>query len=240
MGNTSRVSDGSESPPHWNAGLCRDWPTHVCFTAGRGLKSHAYTHSVQFTHHVFLNLHTLKFYCLPDNYEIIDSSLEDITVSTSTSDDAFFTWTWIAFMIEHIFELKQTLQWKRLTVEWRNKIVLNGMLWMGIFVSLGMYTLYIWIQLKYCHCLVWKVTSQKGQTKMNLYKQSLHVNMQNRAGFGCLQVRVESKRDETHWPKCTGYQLFYFICIHMKIAVIKININLVWRNVWLVLPVNSD
>ncbi|XP_078205092.1 ubiquitin carboxyl-terminal hydrolase 39 isoform X2 [Callithrix jacchus] len=46
---------------------------------GRGLKSHAYIHSVQFSHHVFLNLHTLKFYCLPDNYEIIDSSLEDIT-----------------------------------------------------------------------------------------------------------------------------------------------------------------
>ncbi|MFT7805120.1 U4/U6.U5 tri-snRNP-associated protein 2 [Arapaima gigas] len=46
---------------------------------GRGQKSHAYTHSVQFSHHVFLNLHTLKFYCLPDNYEIIDSSLEDIT-----------------------------------------------------------------------------------------------------------------------------------------------------------------
>lgn len=56
-----------------------DW---FCFLAGRGQKSHAYTHSVQFTHHVFLNLHTLKFYCLPDNYEIIDSSLEDITVST--------------------------------------------------------------------------------------------------------------------------------------------------------------
>ncbi|NXN09551.1 SNUT2 protein, partial [Indicator maculatus] len=46
---------------------------------GRGLRSHAYIHSVQFSHHVFLNLHTLKFYCLPDNYEIIDSSLEDIT-----------------------------------------------------------------------------------------------------------------------------------------------------------------
>ncbi|KTG44744.1 hypothetical protein cypCar_00022820, partial [Cyprinus carpio] len=46
---------------------------------GRGQKSHAYIHSVQFAHHVFLNLHTLKFYCLPDNYEIIDSSLEDIT-----------------------------------------------------------------------------------------------------------------------------------------------------------------
>lgn len=35
---------------------------------------------MQLSHHVFLNLHTLKFYCLPDNYEIIDSSLEDITV----------------------------------------------------------------------------------------------------------------------------------------------------------------
>uniref|UniRef100_A0A671KT76 Ubiquitin carboxyl-terminal hydrolase 39 n=1 Tax=Sinocyclocheilus anshuiensis TaxID=1608454 RepID=A0A671KT76_9TELE len=42
---------------------------------GRGQKSHAYIHSVQFAHHVFLNLHTLKFYCLPDNYEIIDSSI---------------------------------------------------------------------------------------------------------------------------------------------------------------------
>lgn len=57
-------------------------PSHSLssFPTGRGLKSHAYIHSVQFSHHVFLNLHTLKFYCLPDNYEIIDSSLEDITV----------------------------------------------------------------------------------------------------------------------------------------------------------------
>lgn len=48
--------------------------------AGRGQKSHAYTHSVQIGHHVFINLHTLKFYCLPDNYEVIDSSLDDIKV----------------------------------------------------------------------------------------------------------------------------------------------------------------
>ncbi|XP_069773795.1 ubiquitin carboxyl-terminal hydrolase 39 isoform X2 [Narcine bancroftii] len=53
----------------------------VCgkYFQGRGLKSYANIHSVQVGHHVFLNLHTLKFYCLPDNYEIIDSSLEDIT-----------------------------------------------------------------------------------------------------------------------------------------------------------------
>lgn len=52
----------------------------VCgkYFQGRGNNTHAYTHSVSESHHVFLNLHTLKFYCLPDNYEIIDSSLDDI------------------------------------------------------------------------------------------------------------------------------------------------------------------
>ncbi|CAD5118010.1 DgyrCDS6750 [Dimorphilus gyrociliatus] len=52
----------------------------VCgkYFQGRGQKSHAYTHSVQEGHHVFLNLATTKFYCLPDNYQIIDQSLEDI------------------------------------------------------------------------------------------------------------------------------------------------------------------
>jgi len=55
---------------------------HSCFIVfpGRGQHSHAYTHSVQVGHRVWLNLETLKFYCLPDNYEIIDPSLEDIKV----------------------------------------------------------------------------------------------------------------------------------------------------------------
>ena len=48
------------------------------YPLGRGKNTHAYTHSVHNDHHVFLNLHTLKFYCLPDNYEIIDATLEDI------------------------------------------------------------------------------------------------------------------------------------------------------------------
>ncbi|XP_065347012.1 ubiquitin carboxyl-terminal hydrolase 39 [Cloeon dipterum] len=52
----------------------------VCgkYFQGRGQNTYAYTHSVAESHHVFLNLLTLKFYCLPDNYEIIDSSLDDI------------------------------------------------------------------------------------------------------------------------------------------------------------------
>ena len=45
----------------------------VCgkYFQGRGTNTLAYTHSVSDGHHVYLNLHTLKFYCLPDNYEII-------------------------------------------------------------------------------------------------------------------------------------------------------------------------
>ncbi|XP_076807071.1 ubiquitin carboxyl-terminal hydrolase 39-like isoform X2 [Clavelina lepadiformis] len=66
----------SVSLSHLNVYACL-----VCgkYFQGRGRKSHANTHSVEVNHHVFLNLYTLKFYCLPDNYQIIDSSLEDIT-----------------------------------------------------------------------------------------------------------------------------------------------------------------
>ena len=52
----------------------------VCgkYFQGRGSNTHAYTHAVSENHRVFLNLETQKFYCLPDNYEIIDASLGDI------------------------------------------------------------------------------------------------------------------------------------------------------------------
>jgi hypothetical protein len=52
----------------------------VCgkYFQGRGNNTHAYTHSVSEGHRVFLNLDTKKFYCLPDNYEVIDAALGDI------------------------------------------------------------------------------------------------------------------------------------------------------------------
>ena len=52
----------------------------VCgkYFQGRGSNTHAYTHSVSDNHRVFLNLETKKFYCLPDNYQVIDASLGDI------------------------------------------------------------------------------------------------------------------------------------------------------------------
>lgn len=52
----------------------------VCgkYFQGRGKSTHAFIHSVHESHHIYLNLETLKFYCLPDNYEINDPSLDDI------------------------------------------------------------------------------------------------------------------------------------------------------------------
>uniref|UniRef100_A0AC35UG73 U4/U6.U5 tri-snRNP-associated protein 2 n=1 Tax=Rhabditophanes sp. KR3021 TaxID=114890 RepID=A0AC35UG73_9BILA len=63
----------------------------VCgkYFQGRGIATQAYTHSLEVDHRVFINLSTLKFYCLPDNYEIVDPSLEDIKYvlnPTFTSD----------------------------------------------------------------------------------------------------------------------------------------------------------
>uniref|UniRef100_A0A5K3F672 ubiquitinyl hydrolase 1 n=1 Tax=Mesocestoides corti TaxID=53468 RepID=A0A5K3F672_MESCO len=66
----------SVSLSHLNVYACL-----VCgkYFQGRGSNTHAHTHSVDENHHVFLNLETHRFYCLPDNYEIVDGSLEDIT-----------------------------------------------------------------------------------------------------------------------------------------------------------------
>jgi U4/U6.U5 tri-snRNP-associated protein 2 len=52
----------------------------VCgkYFQGRGKHTQAYTHALQEGHHVFMNLTDGRTYCLPDGYEVIDSSLADI------------------------------------------------------------------------------------------------------------------------------------------------------------------
>ncbi|KAI8913248.1 spindle pole body protein [Gorgonomyces haynaldii] len=52
----------------------------VCgkYYQGRGRNTHAYFHSMEQDHHVFLNLKTQKAYVLPDGYEVEDPSLDDI------------------------------------------------------------------------------------------------------------------------------------------------------------------
>ncbi|KAF4665797.1 hypothetical protein FOL47_004426 [Perkinsus chesapeaki] len=52
----------------------------VCgkYYSGRGQGTCAYTHALEKKHYVFINLKDTKVYCIPDGYEIIDASLDDI------------------------------------------------------------------------------------------------------------------------------------------------------------------
>lgn len=76
----------------------------VCgkYYQGRGLKSHAHTHSLETGHHVYINLQTEKVYCLPDGYEINDSSLDDIRHVL-----------YPRFSREQVLHLDENRQWSR-------------------------------------------------------------------------------------------------------------------------------
>ncbi|XP_020264206.1 LOW QUALITY PROTEIN: U4/U6.U5 tri-snRNP-associated protein 2-like [Asparagus officinalis] len=76
----------------------------VCgkYFQGRGLSSHAYTHSLEAGHHVYINLQTEKVYCLPDGYEINDPSLDDIRHVLNPR-----------FTREQVLHLDENRQWSR-------------------------------------------------------------------------------------------------------------------------------
>ncbi|KAL8461577.1 hypothetical protein ACS0TY_032092 [Phlomoides rotata] len=76
----------------------------VCgkYFQGRGQKSHAYTHSLEAGHHVYINLRTEKVYCLPDGYEVIDPSLDDIRHVLNPR-----------FSREQVLQIDQNRQWSR-------------------------------------------------------------------------------------------------------------------------------
>ncbi|URD89757.1 U4 U6.U5 tri-snRNP-associated protein [Musa troglodytarum] len=76
----------------------------VCgkYYQGRGLNSHAYTHSLEAGHHVYINLQTEKVYCLPDGYEIDDPSLDDIRHVLNPR-----------FSREQVLHLDENRQWSR-------------------------------------------------------------------------------------------------------------------------------
>ncbi|KAL8096943.1 hypothetical protein AgCh_030140 [Apium graveolens] len=76
----------------------------VCgkYFQGRGQKSHAYTHSLEAGHHVYINMQTEKVYCLPDGYEINDPSLEDIRHVLNPR-----------FSREQVDQLDKNRQWSR-------------------------------------------------------------------------------------------------------------------------------
>ena len=57
----------------------------VCgkYFQGRSFNTHACKHSLEEDHHVFINMQNRRIYCLPDDYEVFDSSLSDIQVCAS-------------------------------------------------------------------------------------------------------------------------------------------------------------
>jgi len=76
----------------------------VCgkYYQGRGRNSHAYTHSLEAGHHVYINLRTERVYCLPDGYEINDPSLDDIRHVLNPR-----------FNMEQVIHLDENKQWSR-------------------------------------------------------------------------------------------------------------------------------
>ncbi|CAA6670153.1 unnamed protein product [Spirodela intermedia] len=76
----------------------------VCgkYYQGRGRNSHAYTHSLEAGHHVYINLQTERVYCLPDGYEIMDPSLDDIRHVLNPR-----------FQKEQVLHLDENRQWSR-------------------------------------------------------------------------------------------------------------------------------
>jgi len=54
----------------------------VCgkYYQGKGANTYAYLHSLECNHHMFINLHNQKIYCLPEDYEIDNKQLIDIKV----------------------------------------------------------------------------------------------------------------------------------------------------------------
>src|SRR5699024_7117092 len=52
----------------------------VCgrYYAGRGKDTPLFVHALTTSHALYINLATTKIYCVPENYEVIDASLDDI------------------------------------------------------------------------------------------------------------------------------------------------------------------
>ena len=76
----------------------------VCgkYFQGRGPSTHAYTHALEASHHVFLRLDDGRAYCLPDGYEIEDASLDDVRAALAPR-----------FTNEEARRTSQAKQWRR-------------------------------------------------------------------------------------------------------------------------------
>jgi len=54
---------------------------------GRGKNTHAYNHALEKGHYVWMNVADGKVYCIPDGYEVVDKSLEDVKYNLTPAFD---------------------------------------------------------------------------------------------------------------------------------------------------------
>ncbi|KAL7793269.1 hypothetical protein V8C43DRAFT_281310 [Trichoderma afarasin] len=85
----------------------------VCgkYFQGRGVKSHAYFHSLDEDHHVYINLETQKVYVLPEGYEVKSKSLDDIKYVS----DPRYTKNEVIQLDRHVNHVSWTLDGKEYT-----------------------------------------------------------------------------------------------------------------------------
>ncbi|RPA83063.1 cysteine proteinase [Ascobolus immersus RN42] len=85
----------------------------VCgkYFTGRGRSSHAYFHSVDVDHHVYINIQTLKVYVLPEGYEVKNETLDDIKYVVNPT----YTKQDVQKLDKRIFEDKWDLAGKKYT-----------------------------------------------------------------------------------------------------------------------------
>jgi len=57
------------------------------YFSGRGRETHAYRHALEKGHYVWMNVLDGKVYCIPDSYEVVDKSLEDIKYNLTPNFD---------------------------------------------------------------------------------------------------------------------------------------------------------
>jgi U4/U6.U5 tri-snRNP-associated protein 2 len=69
---------GYDSLSHFSNHACIRVGKWVGCVQGRGQQTHAYTHSLETNHHMFMKLDDARVYCLPDGYEVVDRSLDII------------------------------------------------------------------------------------------------------------------------------------------------------------------
>ena len=85
IGTISRSSLNFSKIPQCKQTLLTDhiYACLICgiYLRGKGKNTPVYNHSLEMQHYLFICLDTLDIYCIPDMYQVVDGSLDDIRMN---------------------------------------------------------------------------------------------------------------------------------------------------------------